>query len=121
LGWPAELQHVRVEPGGLHIKADQSLLDAGVTDGAWLVFSAEPVVAEAPAPPRSERWPVYVPQRHATREGGSMGLRVLAIIGALLLSVAIGFLLLRPQPTAAPQALAAPTTIPTLAPAAAPT
>jgi len=118
LGWQAKLDHVRLEPGGRRLDADRSLLEAGASDGAWLVFSNEALV-EPPAV--SEAWPTFVPNRAGD---SASDLRVPIVVGSgtlLLLALLVGFVLLRPQPAEPAQAVVAATLAPTAEPALVPT
>lgn len=129
LGWPgADGLRIRVEPGG-HVLTDrESLSDAGVWDGAWLVFSAgsptvEPSVASAPSPRSASRVAEPAPWQAPAAAPPADRSRLVLIAGglfALLIVAGIGVWLVRPQsaPVAAPAPVPQlqPTVVPTSAP-----
>jgi hypothetical protein len=118
LGWQTKLDHVRLEPGGRRLDADRSLLEAGASDGAWLVFSNEGLVAP---PAVSEAWPTFVPNR-AGDSASDLRLPILVASGTLLLlALLLGFVLLRPQTAEPAEAVVTATLAPTAAPALVPT
>jgi hypothetical protein len=148
LEWPASTADatVRVEPGGRVLGERESLAEAGVRDGAWLVFGAQPEpLLGAPVSP------FRLGETAAARNGapGSRIMRsrpgyiepnrlvVLGVCGAVIIGALAGLVLLtRSTPDSAPvppavvatsapvvstQVVAAPRVEPTALPTAPPT
>jgi hypothetical protein len=116
LGWPAETRalRIRVEPGGRVLEPRESLAQAGVRDGAWLIFAAAPAAPEPAVAGEPDAFPRFLPTKMAPTERPVLPI-VAVVLGLAVVAVVLGVWLTRPQaPVAAPAPVA--TSVPTAAP-----
>jgi hypothetical protein len=117
LDWPAEtrLLRIRLEPGGRLLEPRETLAQAGVRDGAVLVFAAPQTASDPPLTAQPYALPRFLPARTAPAERNLLRPIVASLLGLGVVVVLLGVWLTRPQTPVPPQAAVA-----TAEPAAAP-
>jgi len=109
LDWPAEtrLLRIRLEPGGRLLEPRETLAQAGVRDGAVLIFAAPQTAPEPPAAVQPYALPRFLPARTAPVKRNLLQPILASLLGVGVVLVLLGVFLTRPQtPVAAPAPVA---------------